>query len=304
MGSPMAIPSFRRLTRLRRFGVAMLLAFSSIAAGTGAANAAPVDSPDVPSCAEASSGAPSISLAGAAFSPRLADGGLAWDARFVLDVDAAFDFRGGVLRFAVPLPAEETLVPAPGLAPLVADGHIVGLCVRGDALRDRTVAASFVQPIVPSAEDPIPVGAPVAAGSSVQIIETSIGERRIEPIAAASLERHVGYVAPRAISHGAREEARRLTDVRAHVSTSPIYVRGEDVHMIGGLTARIVDPRARAKGSAVGIGIAFAGLVGALVLAARKLRQTASVERADALLASEIDHAARATPAARTKEPC
>jgi hypothetical protein len=52
-----------------------------------------------------------------------------------------------------------------------------------------------------------------------------------------------------------------------------------------------VAPRAisRPASSALGVGVLFAGIVGALVLAARRLRQAATVERADALLASEID---------------
>ncbi len=296
------IPTVRFLTNVRRLGAALLVVSSIAVPSAASASDVHDASIDASSCTQASIGAPSIPLAGAVFTARALEDGLGWDARFILDVDAAFDFRGGVLPFAVPLPAGEELVPAPGLAAVTDGDRIVGLCVGRDALRDRTVSASFVQRPAAAASVGVELGAPVAAGSAVQIIETSIGERRIEPAVTPLLEKHVGYVAPRAISHGAREEARRLTDVRAKVSTSPIYVRGDDIHAIGGLTGRIVDPQTRARRSAAGVGIVFAGIVGALVLAARKLRDTAGVERADALLASEIDATARLAPPARPEE--
>ena len=296
------IPTVRFLTKVRRLGAALLVVSSIAVPSAASASAVHDPSFEPSSCTQASIGAASIPLAGAVFTARALEDGLGWDARFILDVDAAFDFRGGVLPFAVPLPSGEELVPAPGLAAVTDGDRIVGLCVGRDALRDRTVSASFVQRPAAAASVGVELGAPVAAGSAVQIIETSIGERRIEPAATPLLEKHVGYVAPRAISHGAREEARRLTDVRAKVSTSPIYVRGDDVHAIGGLTGRIVDPQTRARRSAAGVGIVFAGIVGALVLAARKLRDTAGVERADALLASEIDATTRLAPPARPEE--
>ncbi|HVH42166.1 MAG TPA: hypothetical protein VM925_07470, partial [Labilithrix sp.] len=43
----------------------------------------------------------------------------------------------------------------------------------------------------------------------------------------------------------------------------------------------------------VGSATLFVGVVGALVVAARKLRHAASVERAEAVLAAEIDTAAK-----------
>lgn len=293
------IPTFRLLARVRRAGAALLLASSIVAAAPGAANASEDRAASVapPSCSDAAIGAPSIPLAGAVFTPRQVDGGIAWDARFVLDVDAAFDFHGGVIPFAVPLGPGETLVATPGVAAIARDERIVGLCVARDALRDRVVSASFVQPLASSPARTFIAGAPVVAGSAVQIIETSFGERRLDPATTPALERHVGYVAPRAISHAAREEARRLTGVHAKVSTSPIYVRGDDVRALGGVTANIVDPQTRARSGAAFAGIAFASVVGALVLAARKLRSDATVEQADALLASEIDEAARAVSA-------
>ncbi len=291
------VPFLRSMTRLRRFGAVLFIAASIFGSGPSSAHASSATAPsfEPSSCAEAPDAAPRVPLASAVFTPRSVDGGLRWDARFILDVDAAFDFRGGALAFAEPLPPGETLMTS-ALVPITEGDRLVGVCVPREALVDRTVSASFVQPIPSSGHFSFTLGAPLVAGNTVQIIETSLGDQRIEPVVSPPLEKHVGYVAPRAISDGAREEARRLTDVRAKVSSSPIYVRGDDVRAVGGLTARIVDPRTRARRSAAGVAIMFAALVGALVLAARKLGRSASVERADALLASEIDEAARSRP--------
>jgi len=102
------------------------------------------------------------------------------------------------------------------------------------------------------------------------------------------LERHVGFVAARGIGHDAREEARRRTDLPLDLVTRPVYVRGDDVAAAGGLSARIGDAPARSRTNAVAVAVAFAAVVGALVLAARRLRDAATVERADAWLAADI----------------
>ncbi len=288
------IPSIRLLVTSRRIGAAILVA-SSLARPEAAQASASRERDASPSCAEATT----IPLAGAVFTPQPVEGGLRWDARFIVALDTAYDFRGGVIPLAAPLPAGEELAPTDGLAMTEQNGGGVGLCVASEALRDRTISASFFQPVQPSNSSPIVLGAPIAAGPAVQIVETSLGETWLELVVTPPFEKHVGYVAPRAIGAAAREEARRLTGVPATLDTRPIYVRGDDAHADRALTATIADPRARTQKSAVGTGIVFAVVVGALVLAARKLRETANVERADALLASEIDAAARSTPANR-----
>ncbi|MBX3224974.1 MAG: hypothetical protein KF795_30940 [Labilithrix sp.] len=279
------IPTIRLATHLRRLGAAALVVASVLAApeparaGGGQTAGEDACAPD----------ADSLPLAGAHFAPRRVDGGLAWDARFVVTSDAPSSFRGGALRFAAPLPAGEELVATQGLDAIVEAGRVAGLCVGEGALQGRTVSASFFQPL--SGEGAIALGAPIATGRTVQIVDTSVGDARLELTDAPLLEKHVGFVAPRGIGPGAREEARRLTGVREHVSASPIYLRGEDAR--GGLTVRLADPRARDHTSAIAVGVAFAAVVGGLVLAARRLRRAASVERADALLASEIEAAAK-----------
>lgn len=236
---------------------------------------------------------------------------LAWDTRFVVEVDASFDFHGGSIAFALPLEEGEGLSAETESQHITAardgTGRVTGICVPPQAIRDRTIAVSFVQPLGGTkGAEVVPLGVPVAASSAVQIIETSLAggssDARIEPVVdakAGTLEKHVGYVAPRAISHGAREEARRLTETKAKVTTSPIFLRGDDLRAAGGLHGQIVDARARAKGSALSVGVLFAFAVGGLVFAARKLRHSATEEHADAVLAAEIESAATRSRRAR-----
>ena len=134
------------------------------------------------------------------------------------------------------------------------------------------------------------LGAPVAAGHAVQIIDGDLKTGvRLEVSTGRALERHVGYVVSPGVSHPAREEARRLTGYDARVSGAAIYVRGDDVKTAGGLTATLETPGERSRRGAVGIAIVFALVVALLLAAVRKLRHAASVERADAILAAELD---------------
>ncbi|MDF2693290.1 MAG: hypothetical protein K0S65_1673 [Labilithrix sp.] len=303
------IPSMQFVTCVRRLGAATLVLASVL--GTFSAAHAAGDLPPtrelVASCPEAANGdAPprTIPLAGGVISARRVTEGLAWDVRYIVDVDAAFEFRGGALFFAVPLPEGERLLPTQGVSELMVANHVVGLCVAREAIRDRTVSASLLQPIALSADAAAPIGAPVASSGVVQIVETTLGEEaRLDVSGRGVLEKHVGFVAAPGIGHDAREEARRLGNVEARIDTSPIYVRGEDVRALGGLSARLVDARARARSGAIGVLLLFAGVVGALLFAARRLRRSATVERADALLASEIDAAARRPRPQRDEEP-
>jgi hypothetical protein len=237
-----------------------------------------------------------IPLAGALLTPRLDkvhDDGktLAWDVRFIVDVDAAWDFRGGWVPFAAPLLAGESLAPQPGVTPIIEADRLVGICASPEAIHDRTIAVSFVAPRAGGSFSAfVPLGAPIAAGNAVQIVDPMTRtEQRLEIHAGGLLESHVGYVAPRGIGRAARDEARRLTETRPRVGTSLVYVRGDDVRDAGELTGRIAGASARSKSTAVAIGLLFAALVSGLLLLLRKLADGARVERADALLASEFD---------------
>jgi hypothetical protein len=257
---------------------------------------APSARADGPPC----SGGGVVHVAAALHTLRRADDGLVHDARFVIDPGATLDFAGGAIPFAVPLPVGERLRPADGLSPIVdPTGRVTGICVAPEGLRDGAVVASFSQPLALRAGTRTTFGAPVAAGGVVQILDPS---RAFDPRSATLsieitsnataandlLERHVGFVAARGIGHDAREEARRRTDLPLDLVTRPVYVRGDDVAAAGGLSARIGDAPARSRTNAVAVAVAFAAVVGALVLAARRLRDAATVERADAWLAADI----------------
>ncbi len=213
--------------------------------------------------------------------------GLRWDVRYFATG------KGGAITFAVPLLAEERLVPTRGVTAITTlDGaRITGVCIEPEAMGDHTIAAAFVQPRGGDA-----LGAPVAAGSFVQVIDgPSTSDVRLQIDAIRGLEHHVGFVAPRTVDHWAREEARRWTGTAPHLTKNPVFVRGDDVLASGGLSGRLVDPRAEAPGSALAVLVLFIAAVGALTYAARSLRRTASAERADALLVEEI-YAAAAGP--------
>jgi hypothetical protein len=233
-------------------------------------------------------------IVGGIYVARRAEEGIAWDARFVLDVDASFEFQGGRVTFAVPLPVGETLRAEPGLTPVMepsADGpRISGLCVEPSAVHGRAIHAFFTQSTELRADRPTRLGAPIVAGTAVQIVDAPVGnEIRLEATRGAGLEPHVGFLAGHGIGHDAREEARRLTDTPLLVGHTSIYVRGDDLKTAGPLEGPLVGTRAKSKGSIAGAALAFLGVVAALVLGARRLKRAATVERADAVLASEID---------------
>lgn len=268
---------------LHRLGVSLALALATLDAK------AALDSETAAPACEAP-----IALSSAHIGARPVTEGITWDVRYILDMETADDFRGGTLRFSVPLPAGETLRSAPGLLPVLEAGRIVGICVLPEALHARTVEASFLQPTSTAVHESIALGAPVAEGNAVQIVEPrSQGDVRLDWTLDRTIERHVGYLAPRAVGASVREEARRLTDTHRTVTDMPLYVRGTDVAAVGGLRGRFVTPPARTTATALGVGALFAGIVVALVIAARRLRRAADAERADALLASEIDRAAK-----------
>jgi hypothetical protein len=251
---------------MNRFIFAFVTAIAFFVAITGSAQAAP------------------IPIVGARLTPSKTSEGIRWDARYIVDLDVVSSpqFEGGVIDLAAPLPTEVRLEPRAGLQPLVdSRNHIIAIFVEPAGLRDRTIDASFVAPNVSES-------APIARGSSVQIIEAP--QRMIlEVLPLHGFEKHVGYVAPRGISHSAREEARRLTETPVRISQTLIYVRGDDIQPDVGFKTKLVDQRERTRSGSIGVGLLFAGLVGALVIAARRLRHSASVERADRILKAEID---------------
>jgi len=247
-------------------------------------------------------GGDALRVVGGLFTPTRTDDGVTWDARWVLPADAWLALETQrTIQFATPLPEGATIRPAPGVAPVSKGGRVTGITVERMALGGaggRMVRAEVWQPVPRGATEGIVLAAPVARGTAAQIVDGDLGAgARFEidgkgGAARGGLERHVGFTAPSGIEHGAREEARRLTGYSQRVTGAPIYVRGDDVRAMGSLRASVVTGAARKRGGAMAMGFAFAALVTGLVVAMKKLRDRASVERADALLAAEVDSAA------------
>jgi hypothetical protein len=230
-------------------------------------------------------------VAGALFTPSRTDDGIAWRAEWVLTPESANEIAGGAalaLRFAVPLADGETVEPTPGVTALLENGRVTGVVVDRAAGPGRTMSALVRHRT--ALEGKQRYGAPVAVGHALQIVDGDLGAgTRFEVETGRTLEKGVGHVAPPGTSHAAREEARRLTGYTARVTGAAVYVRGDDVRAMGGLTAAVVTPRARGHQGNVAMAFFFGAIVLALALAMRRLRHAASVERADALLASELD---------------
>jgi hypothetical protein len=230
--------------------------------------------------------APRAQVASALLAPRPEDGVLVWRARWVLaevDATAIADGAGRTLRFAVPLGPADALDRTPGLTPLSENGLVTGVRVERAALDGRIVAAKLRQNLTANA---ILLGAPVLAGSALQIIDGEVGAGLRLHVAPGVLETFVGYVAPPRVGHPAREEARRLTGYEVRLGGAPIFVRGDD--LAGGPLAARLEP-VRSGGTVAAVAVVFVLLVGALAVALRRLHRAASLERADALLAAEVD---------------
>jgi hypothetical protein len=262
--------------------VLVLVALAGAAHAAPAAPAAPLQAAEAPPV--------DARLSSALFTPMRTNEGLDWIALWVLTPDAAAEIDGGarrIVRFALPLANGEALEPTFGVVPRVEGGQVTGVVVDRAGLDGRTVRAVFHQRA--RQEGTIRLDAPVAAGSTLQILDGDLGGgTRLEVETGRSLERAVGHVAPPGTSHAARDEARRLTGYEARVTGAPVYVRGDDVTASGGLRASVVTARARGHRGWMAMGVLFVGLVAALLVAMRKLRHAASVERADAILAADL----------------
>lgn len=246
----------------------------------------------------ASAEAADVRVAGALFTPTRTNDGIDWSTHWVLTPDGAADLDGGatrVLRFAIPLADGDGIEPIAGVVPLLERGRVTGIVVDRRALDDRTVRVVMHQR--GRHDGKLRIGAPVAAGNALQIVDGDLGAgTRLEVETGRLLERGVGHVAPPGTSHAAREEARRLTGYEARVTGAPLFVRGDDVVLAGGISATVVTASARGHQSVVALAALFFAGVGALLFAMRRLRHAASVERADALLAAEVDALDGLTP--------
>lgn len=259
------------------------------------AASAPAAPPHPPAAiaAIAPAASPELHVSGALFTPTRTDEGIAWRAHWVLTPESSVELETGpprVLRFATALAEGQTVEAGFGVAPFVEAGAVTGVVVERGAAEGRVVRATVRQRLGGDGRTSVHLGAPVAGGNALQIIDADLGAgTRLEIETGRALERHVGFVAPPGIGHAAREEARRLTGYEARVNGAALYVRGDDVRSGHGIRARVLTPAARARGGTIALGAVFAVIVAALLAAVRRLRHAASVERADALLAAEVD---------------
>lgn len=231
-----------------------------------------------------------LAIAGAHFEAKPVTDGVQWDAQWVLDIDAARDFCGGTIALAVPLPKGERLLPTPHVEAFLDGGQITALRIDRGALVERSIVASFFQP--GAFESPSVLGVPASASDALQVVGTHGTSTRIELARSSAIDerfvKHLGSIAPRNVGSAAREEARRLVGVEDQRSAL-LYVRGQDLRALGGVRGRVVDSTAQSRTMTVAAFAAFSFVLGALVLAFRKLAGAAHVERADAVLAAEID---------------
>ena len=280
-------PIIVRSATVRVVVVVMLVLLAMATSAHASRGAAPVTPPVAPEDAR------EARVAGALFTPTQVDDGLEWRVRWVLTPEAADDIAQGAsraVRFAVPLTDAEKVETAWGVVPFSEAGRVAGVLVDRSGVDGRLVTAVVHQHLARDGALGLHIGAPIAAGNALQIIDADLGGGvRLEVDPGRVLERRVGYLAPPGLSRAAREEARRLTSYDAGVRGAAVYVRGDDVKASGGLSAAVVTPRARGKRGVIGLAVLFGGIVIALLVALKRLRHAASVERADAILAAEVD---------------
>ena len=208
------------------------------------------------------------------------DEALVWNARWVLAPDELEPQRVvGDIRFAAPLPEKETMHLEAGTTPMVDDGHIVGVHVDRPREMGRTVYATFVQK---GHEPHDALGVPFAEGSAIQILDLDLG-------AGARLEIDRDRALERRVAQAARDEAVRLTGYTPQPSDTALYLRGDDVKAARGVRGSIVTVGERAaRMSMIAAGV-FVTLVVGLVMGWRKVKKKAETERADAVLAEQIE---------------
>ena len=199
------------------------------------------------------------------------------------------------IDLAFPLPVGTTIDPSTEIAPIERDGRIIAFRVlTPGALRGR-VDVMLAEPLDRHG-DAVHLGAPLAAGDAVQIVELTGGDDlRFEPDVATQLERHVGFFAPPELAPAARDACdRAVRYVRLRTIDDPLYVQvTPQIVVAQGLQGTLSTRADRGRSGAYGAAAVFLGIVIALVLLQRKLAATARIEHAEQTLAAEfarLDH--------------
>lgn len=200
-----------------------------------------------------------------------------------------------VIDLAFPLPAGTTIDPSTEIAPVEREGRIVGFRVlTPGAIRGR-VDVLLTEPLERRG-DAVRLGAPLADGDAVQIVElTGADDLRFEPGATTQLERHVGFFAPAELPSTARDACDRAVHyVRLRTIDDPMYVQPTpQIVAEQGLRGTLSTRADRGRSGAIGAVGLFLGVVVSLVLLQRKLAHTARIEHAEQTLAAEfakLDH--------------
>jgi hypothetical protein len=195
-----------------------------------------------------------------------------------------------VIDLAFPLPAGTTIDPSTEIEPVEQGGHIVGFRVlTPGALRGR-VDVLLAEPL-DRRGDAVRLGAPLAAGDAVQIVElTGADDLRFEPGGAMALERHVGFFAPPELPSAARDACDRAVGyVRLRTIDDPMYVQATpQIAAEQGLQGTLSTRAERGRSGVIGAAGLFLGVVVALVLLQRKLAHAARIEHAEQSLAAEF----------------
>jgi hypothetical protein len=218
-------------------------------------------------------------------------GSITWRSRFILDAQGSPEGGYWTVRLAAPLPASMSLTGPEGVTSIVETGQIVGFRIAPAAASKRALVITLVQPL-DGTSDRIHLGAPLAAGNALQIVDVS-GEdgARFEPDPALGLERRIGRFAPRGLSRAAREEVELLVDYRpSRRDNTPLYVNADGaVARRGGIDGILVTRADRLRGGVVGTAVAFVVVVAGLVIARRRLARAALEEEATELLEAQFE---------------
>ena len=195
------------------------------------------------------------------------------------------------IDLAFPLPAGTTIDPSTEIAPVERDGRIVAFRVlTPGAIRGR-VDVLLAEPFDRHG-DAARLGAPLASGNAVQIVELSgDDDLRFEPDATMQIERHVGFFAPAELAPAARDACDRAVGyVRLRTIDDPLYVQVTPQIVAGeGLQGTLSTRADRGRSGAIGAAGIFLAILVALVLVQRKLAATARIEHAEQTLAAEFD---------------
>jgi hypothetical protein len=203
--------------------------------------------------------------------------------RATVVVQSRFELHHGIdapIRLAAPLPATAELS---GAEPVHGDdGSIVALRLP-EAGTQPSLEVRVPWDHVRRFEA-LPV--PVPEGSSVHrvVLGAALG---FSPDPALGLVAQVGHYAPADIDVVARHrfDARTDGDLR-HVGA--YYVRGSDLRAVGSLRGEVILQRQRMGRAAIVVGVVFVLVVGAMVVAHRRLDRAVRYERAEAYLAKEL----------------